>query len=376
MTLSHSVRTLSLLTLWAGVLWSLPAQGQVRVKDITQLAGEHANQLVGMGLVTGLAGTGGTSESTKRVAIELMQKLGLRSDPQTRALIASAKEKTNNLSVVMVTARLPPHAKPGQVIPVTVSTLDDAKSLNGGVLLPTPLEGHDGNVYVVASGAVTTGGFSFGGQAGNVVKNHPTTGRIPDGGLVEADVPSTILRHGQFCLLLDQPEFETATRIAAAINTLLPGAATVIDPASVTVRVDQWGEGEANTLIARCQNLLVVPDVVARVVINEKTGTVIIGDRVRLSRVAITHGSLIITTNEAPEVSQPAPFSGGETTVVPRTTLGVTEEGARVRVIDETATVGDLAAALNALGVTPRDLSQIFQMLKVSGALHAELVLE
>jgi len=355
---------------------SASAEGQVRVKDITKLSGEHPNAMVGLGIVTGLAGTGGSSETTKRMAIELVQRLGSRIDPATRAAITASKEKTDNISVVLVTASLPAHAKKGQVIPVTVSTFDDAESINGGVLLPTPLTGADNQVYVVASGSVTTGGFSFSGDAGSVVKNHPTTGRVPNGGVVELEVPNTIVVGGVFRLLLHDPEFETAERVSDAINKIAPGCANAIDPAMVAVSVRHLRDQEINRFIAECQSLSVVPDTLARIVINERTGTVVIGEHVRISRVAITHGNLIITTNEVPQVSQPAPFSDGDTVVVPRTEVGVTEEDNVVNVLDNTATVGDLAATLNALGVTPRDLSQIFQALKTSGALHAEIVME
>lgn len=348
---------------------------QVRVKDITTLAGEHPNQLVGYGLVTGLNGTGGSSESTKRLAILMLQELGLRADPATRALIQQSQEKTDNLSVVMVTASLPPHARIGQAIDVTVSAFDDAESLNGGVLISTPLTGVDGEVYALAAGPVSTNGGSFGGQAGNVTKNHPTTGRIANGATVEAEVPSTIFQEGQFQLLLRQPEFETATRIADAINRQYPFSALVDSPAVIRVRL-QGPPGDEYRFVSQCRNLMIEPDAVARVVINERTGTIVIGDNVKLTRAAIAHGNIIVSTSEQPLPSQPAPFSQGETVVVPRTEIDVTEEGAMINVIDNTVTVGDLAASLNALGVTPRDLSSIFQMLKASGDLHAELVFQ
>ncbi|MCR9200967.1 MAG: flagellar basal body P-ring protein FlgI [Planctomycetaceae bacterium] len=348
---------------------------QVRVKDITTLAGEHANQLVGYGLVTGLNGTGGSSESTKRLAILMLQELGLRADPATRALIQQSQEKTDNISVVMVTASLPPHARIGQAIDVTVSAFDDAESLNGGVLISTPLTGVDGEVYALAAGPISTNGGSFGGQAGNVTKNHPTTGRIANGATVEAEVPSTIFQDGQFQLLLRQPEFETATRIADAINRQYPFSALVDSPAVIRVRL-QGPPGDEYRFVSQCRNLMIEPDAVARVVINERTGTIVIGDNVKLTRAAIAHGNIIVSTSEQPLPSQPAPFSQGETVVVPRTEIDVTEEGAMINVIDNTVTVGDLAASLNALGVTPRDLSSIFQMLKASGDLHAELVFQ
>lgn len=348
----------------------------VRIKDITTLAGEHPNQLVGYGLVTGLNGTGGKSESTKRLAINLLQQLGLRSDPATRALIQQSQEKTDNLSVVMVTASLPPHARVGQTIDVTVSAFDDAKSLNGGVLISTPMTGVDGEVYMLASGSVSTNGGSFGGDAGNVTKNHPTTGRIANGGVVEAEVPVTIFKGGEFELLLRNPEYETASRIAESINKQYPFSSYVASPAVVRVRLQQLDQGNEFRFVSNCRNLMVQPDAVARVVINERTGTVVIGGNVRLTGAAIAHGNIIVTTTEQPQVSQPAPFSEGQTVVVPRTEVDVTEEGGILNVLGDAVTVGDLATSLNALGVTPRDLSSIFQMLKASGDLHAELIFQ
>lgn len=349
---------------------------KVRIKDITTLSGEHPNQLTGYGLVTGLNKTGGKSESTKRIAINMLQSLGLRADPRTRAFIQQAQEKTDNLSVVMVTAMLPPHAKVDQMIDVTVSAFDDASSLNGGVLIQTPLTGVDGEVYALASGPVSTNGGSFGGQAGNVTKNHPTTGRIVNGGVVEREVPASVFQGGEFRLLLRNPEYETAKRIAAAINSQFPYSALVADPASVRVRLGDSSWSDPYQFVAACGNLMVQPDTVAKVVINERTGTVVIGGHVRLTQAAIAHGNLIVSTTETPEVSQPAPFSDGETTVVPRTQIDVVEEGGPISVIGSTITVGDLAATLNSLGVSPRDLSSIFQMLKASGDLHAELVFQ
>lgn len=348
----------------------------VRIKDITTLAGEHPNQLVGYGLVTGLNGTGGKSESTKRLAINMLQQLGLRSDPATRALIQQSQEKTDNLSVVMVTASLPPHARIGQTIDVTVSAFDDAKSLNGGVLISTPMTGVDGEVYMLASGSISTNGGSFGGDAGNVTKNHPTTGRIANGGVVEAEVPATIFKGGEFELLLRNPEYETASRISESINKQYPYSSYVSSPAVVKVRLQHIDRGNEFRFVSNCRNLLVQPDAVARVVINERTGTVVIGGNVRLTGAAIAHGNIIVTTTEQPQVSQPAPFSDGETVVVPRTDIGVTEEGGILNVLGDAVTVSDLATSLNALGVTPRDLSSIFQMLKASGDLHAELIFQ
>ena len=355
-----------------------PAFGElsVRIKDITTIAGEHPNDLIGLGVVVGLDGTGGTSEGTKRAAVEVLQKLGLRADPQTRQLIQQAREKTDNISIVMVTARLPPHAKPGQRMDVTVAAFDDAESLNGGVLLRTPLKGVDGNVYSLAMGPISTNGGSFGGAGATVQKNHPTTGRVPNGAVIEEEVPTQIIHQGHFHLLLRQPSLETATRIATVINDKGEPTAHVADPAMVSVRIPETFAFRPFAFIADCLKLNVSPDAPARVIINERNGTVIFTENVQLSAVAITHGNLIVTTTESPNVSQPAPFSEGQTVVTPKTDVTVTEEERIINVIPNAATVSDLAASLNALGVTPRDLSSIFQMLKEAGALHAELELK
>jgi flagellar P-ring protein precursor FlgI len=349
---------------------------QVRIKDVTDIAGEHPNDLIGYGLVVGLAGTGGSSEATKRAAIEFLQKMGLRADPQIRAFIQRAREKTDNISVVMVTATLPSFRKPGQKLDVIVSAFDDAESLNGGLLLRTPLKGVDGAVYAVATGAVSTNGGEFGGEASSVVKNHPTTGRVPNGAVIEVEVPAKIIHQGVFHLLLRHPSLETAVNIVTAVNTVAPETAVIIDPAMVSVRVPFQANFLPYQFIAKCRSLMVTPAMDAKVIINERTGTVVFTEDVRLSGVAITHGNLIVTTVESPEVSQPDAFGAGDTVVVPRTEVGVTEENRRINVIPANPTVSDLAASLNALGVSPRDLSSIFQMLKETGALHAELELK
>lgn len=348
----------------------------VRIKDITTIKGEHPNAISGFGLVYGLAGTGGSSPTTKQFALQVLQKMGNRANPLLRENIQQSQEKTDNMSVVRVQVVLPPHAKEGQRIDVLVAAFDNAKSLNGGILAETELLGVDGEVYAIASGPVSLNGGDFGGAASSITKNHPTTGRVPMGGVVEAEVPVRIFEGEVFSFLLRSPQFATADRMCKAINMYSPGCSAVIDPATVAVRLPSSALAEPYRFISECQELLVEPGTVARVVINERTGTIVFGSDVRLSQVAITHGNLIVSTVETPEVSQPNPFSNGETAVVPRTATDVLEQKAAINVIEETVTVGDLAAALNALGVSPRDLSSIFQMLKESGALHAELELK
>jgi len=352
---------------------STSAQVQVRIRDITTLGGEHVNKLTGFGLVVGLANTGGTSPTTKQFALNVLQKLGNRADPVMRENIQRSQEKTNNMSVVMVQAQLMPHVKEGQRIDVSVSAFDNAISLAGGSLIVTELTGPDGEIYALASGPVSLNGGDFGGSAAKVVKNHPTSGRIPNGATVEKEVPSTMIENDCFRLLLNQPEFATAERITEAINMYSPGSAAVQDPACVIVRLPSNAIAAPYRFITECRELKVEPETVARVVINERTGTIVFGEKVRVSRAAITHGNLVVSTVETPEVSQPNAFSNGETTTVPRTSVDVDEQGAAISVVEDTTTVAELAASLNALGVSPRDLSSIFQALKEAGALHAEL---
>ena len=349
-------------------------QGEVRIKDITDIEGVRINQITGMGLVTGLAGTGSKSPVTRQFATNMLQRFGLRVDPDIRERLATdTTQKTDNLSVVTVTADLPSFARKGSQLDVLVATFDDAQSLQGGTLIFTPMFAADGEVYAIASGPLSIGGFSFGGEAASVVKNHPTTGRIPLGATVERETFTPLGLNGCLTLLLKSPDFETARRIALAINREEPGIAECLDSTAVRVQIPPAYQDNPAKFVGLIGALHVVPDVPARVVINERTGTIIIGDQVKVSRVLITHANLSVTTTESPEVSQPNPFSDGETVVVPRTELNVTEERAPLSIVGATTTVGDLAQALNALGVTPRDLSSILQQLQESGSLHAEL---
>ena len=350
------------------------AEAEVRISDITTISGVRKNQIVGMGLVTGLNNTGGKSPVTRRFALNMLQRFGVRSDPDLRARIEQdTSQKTNNISVVTVTADLDSFAKKGSRIDVIVAAFDDAKSLQGGQLIMTPLFGADGKVYAVASGPVSIGGFSFTGSAAKLQKNHPTSGRIPNGATVEIETNTTLGVNGTIRLLLTSPSYETARRTSQAINAEFPQSAIAIDASTIDVIVPFALHSTINDFVARIGNLTIIPDIPARVVINERTGTVIVGEHVQLSRVLITHANLVVSTVETPQVSQPAPFSQGETTVVPRTEVQIEEEDNPVSVLEPTTTVGELAQALNALGVAPRDLSSIFQMLKESGSLHAEL---
>ncbi len=365
------------LVLVLGILAVRTGHAEVRIKDITEIEGVRINQLTGMGLVSGLNGTGSKSPVTRLYAINFMQRMGMRVEPTLRMQIQTdTTQKTNNLSVVTVTANLPAFARRGTTIDALVSTFDDSTSLEGGQLLMTPLFAADGQVYAVASGPVSTGGFSFAGQAASVQKNFPTTGRVSDGATIEEETCTPLGMNGTFRLLLKQPDFETARRIAKAINVEEPGIASIVDSNAVNIVVPPQYQGKVAEFAGLLGSLSIIPDTPARVVINERTGTVIIGDHVKVSRVLITHANLTITTTESPQVSQPAPFSEGETVEVPRTSINVEEEKKQITLIDETVTLGDLAQALNSLGVAPRDLSSILQQLKESGALHADIELK
>lgn len=348
--------------------------GHVRIKDITDIEGVEKITLRGFGLVTGLKKTGGNSPITRQLLVNYLDRMGLRSDPTQRAALANdARLRTDNVSAVSVIAQVPQLLQPGQTFDVQVATLDDADSLRGGILQPTTLIGVDGHEYALASGAVSMNGFTFGGQAATVQKNHDTTARVPNGAALKTRIDWPIPRHGNTRLLLRDNDLKTTHRIAEAINRRFPGAARAVHGRVIDVFTPpQWG-ADITTFLMTVRDLTVKPDTPARVVINDRTGTIIAGGNVRISQVAITHANLTVVTGERPEVSQPAPFSDGQTVVVPRTDINVNEQGAPVSVLGGTTTVAELAEALNALGVTPQDLSAIFQQLKEAGALHADL---
>ncbi|QDT56232.1 Flagellar P-ring protein precursor [Caulifigura coniformis] len=353
---------------------SSASAADIRVKDLSDFEGVQDNALTGFGLVVGLNNTGGKSPITRRLAMNFVQQYGIRIPPDIRAQIRTdTREKTNNISVVVVSARLPAFTRTGQKIDVNVSTFDDAASLTGGFLIPTPLMGVDGEVYAVADGNVSVDSFVAGGQAATVQKNHPTAGRIISGAIVEREVCTTLTKNGRVRILLREPDFETATRMVDVINRFSPQTSRAIDPATIELNVAGKQPDDIMSFLAQIESLKVRPDVRAKVVINERTGTIVIGENVRLSHVLITHANLAIFTKESPEVSQPQPFSDGETVVVPRTEVNAVEEDRPIHEIEETTTVSHLAEALNALGVAPRDLGVIFQQLRDSGALHAEL---
>lgn len=343
-----------------------------RVKDLTLVEGGRDNQIVGYGIVVGLAGDGDSNAATTlRSVANILSRYGLT--------VSATDVKAKNAAAVMVTADIGAFLKPGARLDVNVASMGDAKSLQGGVLLQTPLIGGDGRVYAVAQGPIAVGGFlgGAGGPGGATVqKNHPTVGVISNGGIVEREIAATFVQNNQLRLLLHNPDFTSAARMAEAINGKWPESAAAIDAATVSVQLPQAFQGQDVAFIADLGTIDVNPDTYARVVINERTGTIVATSTVRLSQVAIALGSLTITVSSNLGVSQPNAFNNtGETVVVPGTETNVNETRGGFAVINEPPTIERLASALNALGVSTREMMAIFQSLKRSGALQAELVI-
>lgn len=354
------------LVLALAVLGPGSAQG-ARIKDLAQVSGNRTNQLVGYGLVVGLSGTGDKrgSDFTVQSIFNMLDKMGVRVDKATL--------KPKNVAAVMVTAQMPVSAKPGGRLDVTVSSLGDSSSLLGGVLLVTPLKGVDGNIYAIAQGSLLVGGVSAGGAGASVSKNITTVGMIPGGANVERAVPFSFNDQSDLTLTLRSPDFSTATRMAKRVNESLGSAlATAVDAGTVRLAVPPGHQGNLTQLVASIENIQVTPDSRARVVVDEKTGTVVLGQNVQISPVAVTQGNLQIQIQESADVSQPMPFSQGKTVTTPQTNIGVNEENRKLKMI-EGATLQELVEGLNALGATPRDLISILRTLQSSGALAADL---
>ncbi|HVU33775.1 MAG TPA: flagellar basal body P-ring protein FlgI [Opitutaceae bacterium] len=349
-----------------------PTARAARVKDLTVVEGDRDNQLVGYGLVVGLAGDGDSNAiSTLRAVSNVLQRYGITVNP--------TDIKAKNTAAVMITADIAAFLRDGTRIDVNVASMGDAKTLQGGVLLQTPLLGADGRVYAVAQGPVAIGGFlgGAGGAGGATVqKNHPTTGVISNGAIVEREIPAQIVRDNTVHLLLHNPDFTTAARMASAINAEWPAAARAVDAATISVTMPTAYRGRDVAFISDLGQIDTSPDTLARVVINERTGTIVATSTVRISEVAIAHGSLTITVTSNVGVSQPNAFSqGGTTQQVQSTQTNVNETKGGFTILNEPPTIERLAAALNALGVSTRDMMAIFQSLKRSGALQAELII-
>ncbi|HEY1474446.1 MAG TPA: flagellar basal body P-ring protein FlgI [Pseudolabrys sp.] len=341
-----------------------------RIKDLANIEGVRQNQLIGYGLVVGLNGTGDTLNNipfTKQSLTAMLERLGVNIRGQTL--------RTGNVAAVMVTANLPPFGTQGTRMDITVSALGDSKSLMGGTLLVTPLLGADGNVYAVAQGSLAIGGFVAEGDAAKITRGVPTVGRISNGALIEREIDFTLNKLSQLRMALRNPDFTTAKRIAAAINDFIgQPTAEPLDPATIGITIPQQYHGNVISLLTEIEQLQVEPDLGAKIVIDERSGVVVIGRDVRVSMVAVAQGNLTVSVTETPEVSQPAPFARrGRTTVVPRTSIGVQEDGKKVFVVREGVSLQQVVDGLNAMGIGPRDLITILQAIKAAGAIQADI---
>ena len=355
-----------------------------RIKDIAFFEGVRDNQLVGYGLVVGLDGTGdyGNSEMTVQSVVSMLSRLGIKVD--------ESDVQTRNAAAVMVTAELPPFAQSGQELDVTVASMGNARSLEGGTLLMTPLMGPDGNVYALAQGALSLGGYKVTAGSGNrAEKNHANTGRIPAGAIVEQSPGFELDTSGSLRLVLEEPDFTTSVRVARAVSALFDptiptedsvqpftGIAEAVDSATVIIQVPQDFQNYTAQFIALIEELEVERDAIAKVIVNERTGTVVLGKEVSLSEVAVAHGSLSVEVRTSYEASQPNPFGDGDTTMVPNSDVTVEEEPAPLVHIQESATIADVVLALNALGTSSRDLIAILQAIDAAGALNAQLEIQ
>jgi flagellar P-ring protein precursor FlgI len=327
------------------------------------------NQLIGYGLVVGLNGSGDTLNNipfTKQSIQAMLERMGVN--------IRGAQIRTGNVAAVMVTANLPPFATQGTRIDVTVSSLGDAKSLMGGTLLVTPLLGADGNVYAVGQGSVAVAGFNAQGEAAKVVRGVPTVGRISNGALVEREIEFALNRLSQVRLALRNPDFTTAKRIAAAVNDFIGGPlAEPLDNGTVQVTLPKKYPSNIISLLTEIEQLQIEPDLPAKVLVDERSGVIVIGRDVRVSTVAVSQGNLTVTIAETPVVSQPQPFARGRTVVVPRTKVGVQEDGKKLAIVQEGVSLQQLVDGLNALGIGPLDMIAILQAIKAAGAIQADI---
>ncbi|CAO3424168.1 flagellar basal body P-ring protein FlgI [Azospirillum endophyticum] len=367
-------RRAALAVLTALLAFGVPAApalaASARIKDIVDVEGVRDNMLIGYGLVVGLNGTGDSlnnSPFTEQSLTGMLERMGVN----TRG----TNLRTKNVAAVMVTATLGAYAAQGTRIDVTVSAMGDSKSLLGGTLLVTPMMGADGEVYAVAQGPIAVSGFTAQGQGASVTRGVPTSGRISSGAIVEREIQFSLAELPVLRLSLRNPDFTTAQRVATAINIQLRGnRAQATDPASVLINVPESRRGDVVGLVTEIEQLRITPDQVARVVVDEKSGVIVMGENVRISTVAIAQGNLTIRITETPQVSQPGPFSQGQTAVVPRTDIQVDDQSNnRLAVMNSGVTLQELVQSLNALGVGPRDMIAILQSIKAAGALQADI---
>jgi flagellar P-ring protein precursor FlgI len=357
--------------LFATVFISLSfLQAEMRIKDLAMLEGRRDNQLVGYGLVVGLAGDGDSNQAlyTVQSVANTLERFGVSVDPGS--LISK------NVAAVMLTANIPAYAEQGSKIDVTISSIGDADSLSGGTLLQTPLLGADDSVYAVAQGSILLGGFFEGGGDATLQKNHPTVGTIPDGAIVEAEIPTTVIKDGALTYLLKNPDYASAVKLAERVNDFFPNAAQAYSPQGVRIRVPDAYDQNPVPFIASVESIKVEPDVMARVVMNERTGTIVATSAVRLSEIAVSHGNITVNIAKTPVFSQPNALAGGTTLQDEVTNLNVTETQGGFTYLNASPTLQELTTALNALGISPRDMMVILQTINKAGALHAELIME
>ena len=339
----------------------------VRLKDVATFSGVRENQLVGYGLVVGLDGSGDSQASpfTLRSMSNMLEGMGVSVNPDDL--------QPDNVAAVMVTANMPSSARPGSKMDVTVSSMGDADSLMGGVLIQTPLSGIDGKIYALAQGQLTVGGYSVEGDAAEITTGVPTGARIPGGATVEREVPYRFNTQEDIVVNLNMQDFSTTSQVTESINEHFgSNLARAKDNSTIRVDIPDGFQGNLVPFMAALENLQVSPDSPARVVVDEKTGTVVIGEHVRLSKVAISHGALTVMVREVPDVFMPMPFTDAPPVIAPETEIDIVEEERQLTII-EGATINELVDGLNAIGATPRDLISILRTLKASGALHAEL---
>lgn len=338
-----------------------------RVKDIAKVQGVRSNQLVGYGLVMGLNGTGDSNKTieTLQSVVNALNAFGVS--------ISAGSLKTKNVAAVIVTATLPPFVREGDTIDITVSSMGDAKSIQGGTLVQTPLRAANGEVYAVAQGAVSTGGFTAGRGSSTAQKNFPTVGTTPNGAIVEKTVEGSLGNGGNISLSLSNPDFTTASRMADSINSRFGRIAQASNPGRIDISVPAGYRGNVVGFIAELEDLPVTPDSVAKVIVNERTGTIVMGGKVSVDEVSITQGGLSISIEKEVDVDQPEPFSFGRTVISKTNKVDVDEEKANTIILPATSDISDIVGALNAVGATPRDIISILQAVKASGALHAEL---
>ncbi|WP_298851088.1 flagellar basal body P-ring protein FlgI [uncultured Ruegeria sp.] len=350
-----------------GMAWA----GAIRLKDLVDFDGVRGNDLVGYGLVVGLNGTGDglrNAPFTEEIMSNILERLGVN--------VTGEDFRPKNVAAVLVTATLPPFARVGGQIDVTVSAIGDSNSLLGGTLIMTPLNAADGQIYAVAQGTILAGGVSAEGEAASVVRGVPTAGVIPSGARVEREIDFDLSTLTQVRLALREPDFTTAARIESAINTEFNRAVAIMrDSGTVELSITATQAVSTAHALGRIENILVEPETKARVVVDQRSGTIVMGQEVRISRVAVSQGNLTLTVQEAPIAVQPNPFARGETVIVPRTITGIEEdEGTGLAEIPEATTLSEVVAGLNALGVSPQDMIDILKTIKAAGALHAEFI--